>query len=261
MYGGVRMGVVTEVMCHTGDGKSAFLRQCMEGGARAGGGVLGIFGEDPLDATAERQLSADTGIDTTDIGRLDISNEQLDQMQLAAEQASTWGQRVLPIFETVDVDDVFRIIDETTTIGGAPLRAVKLDYAQIFGATRNLEDEIARLGVGLHARSRDRGFSTMLASQVANDVIKLGREAWQTKRDINRIRPSIGDTEWCRRLEKLSKAVWSLVRPNRWLKEWGEDVIDDCAELHIIKQNFGMMGWIRLKWLGQNTRFMDDIRG
>lgn len=256
-FGGVRIGIVTEVMAHTGDGKSAFLRQLAEGGARSGAGVLWVVGEDPEDATAERQLAGDTGIDSAQVGRLDLSGGNLDQLDLAAERAVGWAGRVLPVFQQLDVDGVLQLVDSVGDVGGTPLGLVLLDYAQIFGTSRNLEDDIARLGEGLHQRSRGRRFATVVGSQVVSDVIRRGREGWFTKRDISQIRPSLGDTEWCRRLEKLTKSVWSLVRPGRWQREWGEDVADDIAELHVVKQNFGGMGWIPLGWDGPTTRFLN----
>ncbi len=259
-FGGVRLGIATEVLAHTGDGKSAFLRQLVEGGARAGVGVLWFIAEDPEDATSERQFSCDTGIDTTDIGRLDLSNAQLDQIGQAALDAGKWAKRVLPIYDAQDVDSVFETIDGTTTIGGAPLTEVVIDYAQVLGTSRNLEDDIARLGMGLHQRSRvtetnKRALASVIASQVSNDVVKDGRDAWYKNRDINRIRPPLGSSEWCRRLEKLCKAVWALYRPGRWLREFGEDEPDDRAELHILKANFGPMGWAELGWDGPTTSF------
>lgn len=254
-YGGARIGVVTELLAHTGDGKSAFMRQCGEGAARWGGGVLWVVPEDPEDATYERQLAADTGIDTTDIGRLELSNEQLDAVDLAAERARGWAKRVLPVFEHHGVDEVLELIDQTGKIGGADLRLVLLDYAQLFGESRNLEDDIARLGEELQPRTRERKFAVIVGSQVSNDALTRGRDAWFQKRDITQIRPSFGSTEWCRRLERLSKAIWSLVRPNRWLREWGEDLPDNVAELHVMKANFGSMGWVELGWDGPTTRF------
>lgn len=256
-YGGIRMGIVTELMAHTGDGKSAFMRQCVEAAARAGCGVLWICAEDPEDATAERQLSGTTGIGTTAIGRLDLDSNELGRLEQAADGAASWAKRILPVFEDQDVESVLKVIDETTSVGGAPLGAVYIDYAQILGQSRNLEDDIAELGKGCHARSRDRRFATMVGSQVKTDVVQRGREAFFAKHDIMQIRPSLNDTEWCRRLEKLSKAVWSLFRPNRWKREFGEDVEDDCAELHIVKANFGGMGWIELGWDGPTTRFLN----
>lgn len=256
-FGGVRIGVVTELMAHTGDGKSAFMRQLAEGAARAGVGVLWVVAEDPTDATAERQFSGDTGIGSDQLGRLDLSPEELDRVGLAADAASKWASRVLPVFEGQDVDSVLSLVDETDTIGGAPLGEVLIDYAQVLGSSRTLEDDIARLGAGLHQRSRARKFATMVGSQVSTDVIKRGRDGWLQYKDISRVTPGIGDTEWCKRLEKLTKAVWSLVRPGRWQREFGAEADDDYAEWHVKKANFGPMGWERLGWDGNTCKFFD----
>ena len=254
-FGGIRIGVPTEIVAHTGDGKSALIRQLVEGAAMDGGGVLWVVGEDPEDATAERQFSGDTGIASNDIGRLDLTKAQLDQIDLAVKKAEGWSKRVLPVFDQMDVDDVLRMVDETTTVGAAPLRAIYLDYVQIFGDPNNLEAEIARLGLGLQGRARERKFAIGLASQVSNDVVKRGRERFTATGQIDSMRPSIGDTEWCKRLEKMVKAVWAMYRPGRWLAEFGREARDDHAELHVIKANFGPMGRIRLPWDGETTRF------
>lgn len=255
-FGGVRIGVATELLAHTGDGKSAFLRQLAEAGARAGAEVLWCCGEDPASATAERQLSGDCGIASNDMGRLDLSADELDRIDQAAEVAGAWAKRVRVVFESPSVSELLEIIDgwarDTST---ARARLFLGDYAQIFGESRTLEDDIARLGVGLQQRAVAYRLASVIASQVKSDVIQRGRERWQNNKDITGIRPSLGDTEWCRRLEKSTKAVWSLIRPGRWQREWGEDVEDNTAELHVIKSNFGPMGFCKLGWNGPATRF------
>lgn len=254
-FGGVRIGTATELLAHTGDGKSAFLRQLAEGAAKAGAGVLWICGEDPEDATAERQFAGDTGIPTTDLGRLDLTDAELDNVDRAARLAAGWAERVAVVFGAPDVDEVLAIVDSVEAVGCAQVNEVLLDYAQIFSEARNLEDDVARLGKALNQRAAGRRMATVVASQVSNDVLKRGRERWEAQHDISGIRPSIGDTEWCKRLEKSTKQVWSLYRPGRWMREYGEDVPDDHAELHVIKANFGGMGWTRLNWDGPSCRF------
>jgi len=256
VFGGVRIGLATELLAHTGDGKSAFLRHLAEAGAKAGASVLWVLGEDPEDATAERQLAGDTGVATNDMGRLDLSQDELARIDLAAAQAAGWASRIEAKFESPDVAELLAMIDTwVEETEGTPARLFLGDYAQIFGESRNLEDDIAKLGVGLQKRAVKHRMASVIASQVKSDVIQRGRDRWQNNRDINGIRPSLGDTEYCRRLEKSTKAVWSLFRPGRWQREWGESVADDTAELHVIKANFGPMGFVRLGWNGPATRF------
>jgi replicative DNA helicase len=269
-FGGIRIGCATELMAHTGDGKSAFARQIAESAAKAGAGVLWFCGEDPEDATAERQLSDGTGIPATEMGRLDLTAGELDRIEQAAREAEGWAQRIDVRFGPVDVDDLVRAVDEAlvTGINGAPLRLVIVDYLQIMAAARNLEDDIARLSTAMNARAggvqpdgsvdRDARLAVLLLSQVASDVLKRGRDYYKDHRDVSGFCPGLGDTEWCRRAEKSVKAVWALYRPGRWQREMGEDAKDDNAQLHVRKANFGGMGWAPLTWDGPGCRFGNE---
>lgn len=266
-FGGLRIGTATELLAHTGDGKSAIARQMVEAAAQARAGVLWFCGEDPEDATAERFFAEDTGIPTTDMGRLDLSPTELDRIEQAAGKAGDWARRVDVRFGPVDVDDLVAAVDDALVHGvnGVPLKLVVVDYLQIMAAARNLEDDIARLSTALNARAggvqpdgsvrRDQRFAVLLLSQVASDVLKRGRDHYREHRDVSGFTPGLGDTEWCRRAEKSVKTVLALVRPNRWRREMGEQALDDCAELHVRKANFGPMGWVPLTWDGPSCRF------
>jgi replicative DNA helicase len=256
-FGGIRIGCATELMAHTGDGKSAFARQVSEAAARAGAGVLWFCGEDPEDATAERFLADGTGIPSTEMGRLDVTSGELDRIAHAADDAAGWAARIDVRFGPVDVDDILAAVDETPDVGWAPLKLVVIDYIQIMAASRVLEDDIARLAGALNGRAGARRIAVLLLSQVASDVLRRGREHYRDHRDTTGFTPGLGDTEWCRRAEKSTKAVWALIRPGRWRREMGEDAADDYAELHVRKANFGPMGWERLGWDGPGCRFLN----
>jgi len=228
-YGGIRRGVCTELMAHTGDGKSAFAKQVCEATAKAGGGVLWFCGEDPEDATAERFFAEFTDISATDMGRLDLSNQQLDKIDQAAKVAAIWARRVRVIFEAPSVTEVIDTLNNTETVGDAPLSLGVYDYAQIFGDSASLESEIARLSTSINILSGQRRIANLLLSQVSSDVLKRGRDTWNSANSIHAFTPTLGDTEWCRRAEKSCKAVWSLIRPGRWLREMGEDCDDNYA--------------------------------
>lgn len=242
-------------MAHTGVGKSAIARQLAEAAARAGAGVLYVVGEDPEDAAAERHLSDGTGITATEIGRLDLSPGELDRLDQAARQAGPWAQRVEVIYECPTVDEILELVDRTQTVGDAPLALVILDYAQIFGDEGNLEGEIAKLARGMQIRAADRQLATLILSQASNDVLRRGREQYLRDKSVRGFLPGKGDIEWCKRMEKSTKAYWVLDRPGLWKREMGEDDPDTTAELHVKKANFGPTGWVRLNWDGPTCRF------
>lgn len=255
-FGGLRLGICTEVMAHTGDGKSAFAKQLAEAGARAGAGVLWFCGEDGEEPTAERFLGDGAGVPSNDIGRLDLTTGELDRFQRVANDA-LWADKVEVVFECPTVDEVLKRVQDTRDIGGVPTRLVVLDYAQIFGNARNLEDEVAKLAHGLNVISatKDRRVASVLLSQVRTAVLERGREQFLRDRTVNGFVPGLGDTEWCSRAEKSTKAVWSLFRDGRWKREMGLDVPDDTATIHVKKQNFGPTGWEELGWDGPQTKF------
>jgi replicative DNA helicase len=254
-YGGVRRGVATALVAHTGVGKSTFARQVGESGARAGAGVLWVCGEDPEEPTAERILADGTGVTATEMGRLDLSPGELDRIEQAAQGARSWAKHLKVEFEAPSVDTVLDMVDDTKDVNGSPLALVILDYAQIFGDADNLEKQIAALASGMQQRASQRYIATLILSQVSNDVIRRGRDEYMRTKEVRGFLPGKGDIEWCKRMEKSTKAYWVLDRPGMWRREMGEDDPDETAELHVKKQNFGPTGWVPLKWSGERCRF------
>lgn len=228
-----------------------------EGAAKAGAGVLWVIGEDPEDATAERYLADGTGITATEMGRLDVTDGELERIEQAAALAANWARRIRPVFECPSVDEYLQLVDDTHEVGGAPLALVIGDYVQIFGDEGNLESEVAKLGRGMQVRCGARNLASLLLSQASNDVIRRGREQYLRTKDVRGFVPGKGDIEWCKRMEKSTKAYWVLDRPGLWRREMGEDDPDETAELHVKKANFGPTGWVELKWSGPQCRFSD----
>lgn len=256
-FGGLRLGCATELLAATGDGKSAFARQVCEAAAREGAGVIWWCGEDPEDATAERYLADGTGITATEMGRLDVSPEELARVGQAAREAQEWAARIDVKFESFEVEDVLSTVASTTHVGGAPLKLVVIDYIQICSDSQALEGEIAKLCRHLNQQSGERRIASLLLSQVATHVGQRGRETYLRRSDVSGFTPGLGDTEYARRAEKVTKAVWSLVRPGRWRREMGEDAEDDRAELHVRKASFGPCGFVELGWDGPGCRFVN----
>lgn len=213
-----------------------------------------MCGEDPEDATAERVLADGTGVTSAEMGRLDLSPGELDRIEQAARGAE-WARRLRVEFEAPTVDEVLSLVDDTTHVGDAPLALVILDYAQIFGGADNLEQEIAKLGRGMQTRSVARQLACLILSQASNDVLRRGRDEYARTKDVRGFLPGKGDIEWCKRMEKSTKAYWVLDRPGMWRREMGEEDPDTEAQLHVKKANFGPTGWVRLNWSGEQCRF------
>lgn len=188
------------------------------------------------------------------MGRLDLSPGELDRIDQAAREA-VWSKRLRAEFEAPSVDEVLQMVDDTATINDAPLALIILDYAQIFGDADNLEHEIAKLARGMQQRAAGRQLATLILSQASNDVLRRGRDEYQRTKEVRGFVPGKGDIEWCKRMEKSTKAYWVLDRPGMWRREMGEEAADDTAELHVKKANFGPTGWVTLTWDGPSCRF------
>src|SRR5262249_39400968 len=150
---------------------------------------------------------------------------ELDRIQGAAEDARSWARRVDVRFEAPSVAEVMETLDQAEEVGGASLRLAVFDYAQIFGTASSLEYQIATLAKRIMQRSGSRSVASLWIRQVSTDVLRRGREIYTKSggKDVTGFLPGKGDTEWCKRAEKSSKALWSLWRPGAWRREMGED--------------------------------------
>jgi len=274
-FGGSEIGVNTLVVAHTGEGKTSVLAQMAEGAARAGLGAKLYVLEDPEDRVCDRILSGITLASANDIARLRVEPERL----AAALPALDWARRIELVTDRHTPDAVLEDLDQSLTVGGAPLRFAAVDYAQGFAEDdKGMERTVSRLCMGLREWSKARRAATALGSQVRSEVLQRGRARWERslanaerdprrKPDVSGFRPGKGDAMWSARLEQYSKAVWYVFRPGRWWKEMcagdparAAAVKDDQIELRVGKQNFGPEGWETFRWDGSTTRIGEVIK-
>lgn len=189
------------------------------------------------------------------MGRLDLTPGELDRIERAAVDAAEWARNIEVVFDAPSVEECLTMVDDTKTINGKPLVLTVFDYVQIFGDADNLEAQVATLSRGMAVRAVARNLANLLLSQASNSVITRGREEYQRTKKVNGFVPGKGDIEWCKRMEKSVKAYWVLDRPGMWQREMGEDALDNTAELHVKKANFGPTGWVPLGWDGEACRF------
>ena len=256
VFGGLEIGILTLLVGHTGDGKSAVMAHLAKAAATAGFGVLLVLLEDPHQKLSDRYLAQVLGMSANKLARLDFG----DPRRLAAAAKSVeWARHVALINESSTVEQVVDLVGRAAEkgVGGRPLGLVLVDYAQSFvGAESGLEATCAKLAHGLNDLSKEHGFASVLGSQVATWVLERGRTRWErtmTKGDpdVRGFQPGKGSAMWARRLEQYSKAVWCIFRPGRWEREMlNEEAVDDTIELWVVKANFGPEGSVALSWDG-----------
>lgn len=253
-FGGLELGVLTLVVGHTGDGKSVLIKQFAQAAAMAGIASLVYFVEDPERRTADRFLADATNVAATELGRLDLTAGQVEDVSRAAEEAE-WSDRVAVQFGPVTPEQILADAERHVTVGKAPVGLIAVDYAQALATEGSMEETCGSTARTLNVLAVDRNISTVFGSQVTTDVLRRGRARWERSfGDVSGFLPSIGDAMWSRRMEQYAKAVLVPFRPNRWKKELGEEALDNVIELHVPKMSFGPPGWVSLGWDGAHSR-------
>lgn len=93
VFGGLELSVMTLLVGHTGDGKSALMKQFLKAAAVAGVAGLGYFVEDPRARTADRFLADETQLNAADLSRLLVTQAEVADIR-AAVKAADWTDRV-----------------------------------------------------------------------------------------------------------------------------------------------------------------------
>lgn len=261
-FGGLELGTLTLLVGGTGSGKSVVIKHLVRAAAEAGYGAVGYFVEDPRRRTADRFIAETTGIATTDLGKLALSPGEVKRVAQAADEA-TWADRVAVRFGSVSAAEILDEVGRITTVGGAPLGLVVVDYAGALEGdeTESWESRCATTARALNVIAGDRGMSTVFGAQAASHVIPRGRALYERHPgDVSGFRPGLGDAALARRMEQYAKSVWTLHRPGYWKRELGDgSATDDVLELHIVKNNFGGTGWVPLEFDGATSTIRDRL--
>jgi hypothetical protein len=260
-FGGLELGVLTLVVGHTGDGKTALLGHLARAAAEAGHGFLLILLEDPAAKLAARFLAGALGESANALGRLQFDDDA--RLEAASAQVGGWASRVRLVSGQLSAAEALRLVDETEEVGGAKVRLVVVDYAQGFAEESNLEAVIAQLAWDLNARMEARQMAAVLGSQVVTELLSRGKNRWertlaQGRPDAGGFRPGKGDVMWSRRAEQRCKAAWYIFREGRWRREMGDKTAkDDRMEIKVGKANFGPEGTEVFEWVGKSATIRD----
>lgn len=262
LFGGLETGILTLVVGHTGDGKTALLAHLAKAAAQAGFGVLLVLLEDPAAKLADRFLAAVMGESANKLARLQFEDPaRLDSALGELE----WAKNIGLVHGQYTAKEVLELVDNTKTVGGAPLKLVVVDYAQSFAEDEGtMEKTCADVAWGLNVRAGERGLAAVLGSQVKSEVLQRGRSRWERTLGMGRpdergFQPGKGDVMWSRRLEQYSKAVWYIFRPGRWRRELGDSGAKDCIfEIHVGKANYSQEGSASFLWEGKSASIYDQ---
>lgn len=261
-FGGLEIGILTLLIGHTGDGKTAFLGHLAKAAASAGLGVLLVLLEDPAGKLADRYLAGVMGESANKLARLQFDDPA--RLDAAAASEAEWAKHVALVSGEYSAQELLQVVDETEAVGGAPLKLVIVDYAQSFSEEEGtLEKVCAQLAKGLNVRAGRRGFASVLGSQARTQVMDRGRARWertlaQGRPDPGGYRPGKGDAMWSQRLMQYSKAVWTIFREGRWRRELGDPTAkDNRIEGNVVKANFGPEGSEVFEWDGKSCTISD----
>lgn len=241
--GGIERGVLTTIGAATGDGKSIVALHLATAAAKHGYKVLLLSFEDPVGKTADRTLSAATGLDNKTIGKAELDDFDMG-MLISATKDAAWAENIDVCAGLRDAEAVMKIIKE----GGYDL--ILVDYAQAFPemAGMTMENTIRRFSLEVNAIAQTQNSAIIIFSQLKGDIDVRGRKQWDNAkyrdpkaRDVSAYCPSgLTDVAWAKALADQSKYLLYIWRPYRMLKKLTGDKSIRDNRLRIIagKANF-----------------------
>lgn len=251
-FGGIEIGILTVIAGATGDGKSILKLHLMEQAARAGFNVLALDFEDPQEKTADRTLASKTNIASFKIGRLDVTKEEIERLELAAKEAESWGTKIKHVAGLMSAEAVKQCLKENPEA-----KLVLVDYAQALPAfDRSLERVIAEISWDLNIDAQRNSRAVVMFSQVKREVEERGQDTFRRTNKVDGYRPGPGksDLQWSSAMGDRAKALWYIFRPGRWARKVGISAKDDVMEIIVDKANFGKEGLVTVGFDGEHVR-------
>ncbi len=258
--GGTKRGVLTLYGAATGEGKSIFKLHLATAAAKAGYSVCILDWEDPVERTADRTFSTETGINNALIGSLNISDDEQDNIGLAMEQTEEWAERIDVHDGLVNAKEAMRLINET------PADMVLVDYLQGLPDGEGLERTIAGFCWDLNKWAQDNKAAVVAFSQVRGGVEERGLRMQEAAARKNPEKPPYvegfrpfgsSDLAWCGAAGQRAKELGFLFRPGRYKRRFGSTDKDDVMEISFPKRNWGAEGNVRVGFDGRTARLYD----
>lgn len=263
-YGGIKRKMVTLFGADTGGGKSLWKLHLARAAATAGYSVTIVDLEDPVERTADRAFSSNTGIDSEKIGCGDLDDMQVAQIAMAVEEAD-WAENVELFDGVLTGEEALALFEEN------PADLEMLDYYSAFPhGQHGREREISDFQWGWTAHVQKHDLAGVGFAQIHQRVSERGLAAYENhkryrQKDANEP-PYIegfraydtGDLMWCTDIGRNCKETYFMTRPGRIYQrlKW-PGAKDNRMEFDAPKRNWGREGRITVGLDLATARFYD----
>jgi replicative DNA helicase len=241
--GGILRGILTVLGAATGEGKSIVKAQLARGAANNGFKVLMIDFEDPVGKTVDREFSNMTGINSKQIGNLDVDDFDVTRLERAAEEIGAWGDAVQHHVGLLSAEATLRMMRESTA------DLILVDYAQALPEDDNatMERTIARFAWEANQLAQTKNAAVVVFSQIVREVEARGYRMYERAKfrdpdaiDVTGFCPSgLSDIAWAKTLGERAKELGYIWRENRIARKLGANVKDNRMRIIWGKVNFG----------------------
>ncbi|MGI6108457.1 MAG: replicative DNA helicase [Eubacteriaceae bacterium] len=227
-------------------GKTAFALNVATNAALRGKATVLIFSlEMSKEQLVQRMLLSEAWVDSNKVRNGELNNsDDWDSIMGAADM----------LYETnISIDDTAGIsLSEMRSKcrrkkAEGSLDLIVIDYMQLMTGSKgseNRQNEISEISRGLKGLAREMECPVICLSQLAR-----GPESRPNHR------PMLSDLRESGSIEQDADVVMFLYRDSYYNKEEAENLYE--AELDIAKQRNGPTGMIKLRWIGEITKFTD----
>lgn len=248
---GFRPGELFIVAANTGMGKSSGAMQVALSVAKQGH-YSDVFSlEMSKESLLERMACAEARVDAHRYRTGHLGSDERMKLQIAMTRLVEMPYLRIDDGASVDVTTIRRKVQTETREDRKP-ELIVVDYLQLMrslGRHTNRHGEISEIARALKLLAVEEQCCVVLLSQLNRDNIREGRP------------PGLGDLRESGSIEENADAVLFLWRPEMLPKNRERQDLRGHAQMILAKQRNGPTGAWDMVWLGQYTKFEEQIHG
>lgn len=253
----------------TGEGKSIWKLHLAKHAAKAGYRVGILDFEDPEERTADRDFSAETGINNAKMMSGDLSDKEVHQIYTALDKMG-WARNIELETGLKEAEEALEWLHDQE-----PLDLVLVDYLSALphgkhGRERTISDFCWQLTQYAQCRTEGdtQGCAVVAMAQLVPDVSERGMQMYMQWKKNQQYKNESGDSlpyiegfrgfdymdlAWCRDAGRNAKELGFMFRPGRYYQRLKCKVPDDRMEFTFPKKNFGSEGTIAVGFDGKTA--------